>query len=68
MCVCHSSAVAGSEEDVGSSSRQRHNRHGRDGAAVGGLEKRLEELEKVRLISNPHRSKINTYLALKMVY
>uniref|UniRef100_A0A3B4V2K2 PRKC, apoptosis, WT1, regulator n=1 Tax=Seriola dumerili TaxID=41447 RepID=A0A3B4V2K2_SERDU len=33
----------GSEEEVGGNSRQRHNRHGRD----GGLEKRMEELEKV---------------------
>ncbi|XP_047431079.1 PRKC apoptosis WT1 regulator protein [Mugil cephalus] len=42
-----SSAGQGSEEEVGGNSRQRHNRHGRDGgAAPGGLEKRLEELEK----------------------
>ncbi|XP_029350675.1 PRKC apoptosis WT1 regulator protein [Echeneis naucrates] len=37
-----SSAGPGSEEELGGSSRQRHNRHGRD----GGLEKRMEELEK----------------------
>ncbi|XP_071357893.1 PRKC apoptosis WT1 regulator protein [Trachinotus anak] len=43
-----SSAGPGSEEEVGGNSRQRHNRHGRDGgaAAQGGLEKRMEELEK----------------------
>lgn len=43
-----SSAGLGSEEEVGGNSRQRHNRHGRDGgaAATGGLEKRMEELEK----------------------
>nr|XP_046235636.1 PRKC apoptosis WT1 regulator protein [Scatophagus argus] len=43
-----SSAGPGSEEEVGGNSRQRHNRHGRDGgaAAAGSLEKRLEELEK----------------------
>lgn len=43
-----SSAGPGSEEEVGGNSRQRHNRHGRDGgaAAPGSLEKRMEELEK----------------------
>lgn len=43
-----SSAGPGSEEDMGGNSRQRHNRHGRDGgaAASGSLEKRMEELEK----------------------
>lgn len=46
MCVCDSSAGPGSEEEVGGNSRQRHNRHSRDGAA-GSLEKRMEELEKV---------------------
>uniref|UniRef100_A0A8C3B3J4 PRKC, apoptosis, WT1, regulator n=1 Tax=Cyclopterus lumpus TaxID=8103 RepID=A0A8C3B3J4_CYCLU len=34
---------AGSEEEVGGNSRQRHNRHGRD---EGSLEKRMEELER----------------------
>ncbi|XP_029318310.1 PRKC apoptosis WT1 regulator protein [Cottoperca gobio] len=40
----HKSGAAGpgSEEEVGGNSRQRHNRHGRDGT----LEKRMEELEK----------------------
>lgn len=42
--MCNSSA--GSEEEAGGNSRQRHNRHGRDGAP-GSLEKRMEELEKV---------------------
>ncbi|KAM6896003.1 PRKC apoptosis WT1 regulator protein [Lycodopsis pacificus] len=39
---------AGSEEEVGGNSRQRHNRRSRDGgaAALGSLEKRMEELEK----------------------
>ncbi|TNN40583.1 hypothetical protein EYF80_049242 [Liparis tanakae] len=39
---------AGSEEEVGGNSRQRHNRHARDegAAAPGTLEKRMEELEK----------------------
>ncbi|XP_023268925.1 PRKC apoptosis WT1 regulator protein [Seriola lalandi dorsalis] len=37
-----SAGPGGSEEEVGGNSRQRHNRHGRD----GGLEKRMEELEK----------------------
>ncbi|XP_068573325.1 PRKC apoptosis WT1 regulator protein [Cebidichthys violaceus] len=39
---------AGSEEEAGGNSRQRHNRHCRDGgaAAPGSLEKRMEELEK----------------------
>ncbi|XP_044042626.1 PRKC apoptosis WT1 regulator protein [Siniperca chuatsi] len=43
-----SSARPGSEEEVGGNSRQRHNRHSRDGAAAapGSLEKRMEELEK----------------------
>ncbi|XP_042367207.1 PRKC apoptosis WT1 regulator protein [Plectropomus leopardus] len=43
-----SSAGPGSEEELGGNSRQRHNRHGRDGgaAAPGSLEKRLEELER----------------------
>ncbi|XP_073336498.1 PRKC apoptosis WT1 regulator protein [Pagrus major] len=43
-----SSAGQGSEEEMGGNSRQRHNRHGRDGgaAASGSLEKRMEELEK----------------------
>ncbi|TKS90598.1 PRKC apoptosis WT1 regulator protein [Collichthys lucidus] len=41
-----SSAGPGSEEEVGGNSRQRHNRHGRDGGAAASLEKRLEELEK----------------------
>ncbi|XP_041833281.1 PRKC apoptosis WT1 regulator protein [Melanotaenia boesemani] len=43
-----SSAGHGSEEEVGGNSRQRHNRHLRDGgpAGPGNLEKRLEELEK----------------------
>lgn len=47
-CVWNSSA--GAEEEAGGHSRQRHNRHGRDGgaAAAGSLEKRIEELEKVR--------------------
>ncbi|XP_017267209.1 PRKC apoptosis WT1 regulator protein [Kryptolebias marmoratus] len=39
-----SSAGHGSEEEAGGKSRQRHNRHGRDGGA-GSLERRLEELE-----------------------
>lgn len=53
VCVCGSSAGPGSEEEVGGSSRQRHNRHGRDGGAAvqGSLEKRMEELEKVRLLT-----------------
>ncbi len=53
VCVCGSSAGPGSEEEVGGNSRQRHNRHGRDGgaAAPGSLEKRMEELEKVRLLT-----------------
>ncbi|KAM3587790.1 uncharacterized protein V6R79_013957 [Siganus canaliculatus] len=43
----HKSSVGpGSDEEVGGNSRQRHNRHGRDGGAAGSLEKRLEELEK----------------------
>ncbi|XP_078137567.1 PRKC apoptosis WT1 regulator protein isoform X2 [Sander vitreus] len=44
-----SSAGPGSEEELGGNSRQRHNRHGRDGGAAappGSLEKRMEELEK----------------------
>ncbi|CAJ1054667.1 PRKC apoptosis WT1 regulator protein [Xyrichtys novacula] len=43
-----SSAGPGYEEEVVGNSRQRHNRHGRDGgaAAAGSLEKRIEELEK----------------------
>ncbi|KAG8005526.1 PRKC apoptosis WT1 regulator protein, partial [Nibea albiflora] len=41
-----SSAGPGSEEEAGGNSRQRHNRHGRDGGAAASLEKRLEELEK----------------------
>lgn len=43
-----SSSAPGSEEEAGGNSRQRHNRHGRDGggAAPGSLEKRMEELEK----------------------
>ncbi|XP_030006054.1 PRKC apoptosis WT1 regulator protein [Sphaeramia orbicularis] len=43
-----SSSGPGSEEEVGGNSRQRHNRHSRDGgaAAPGSLEKRMEELEK----------------------
>ncbi|XP_041637050.1 PRKC apoptosis WT1 regulator protein [Cheilinus undulatus] len=43
-----SSAGPGSEEEVGGNSRQRHNRHSRDGGAgaTGSLEKRIEELEK----------------------
>lgn len=45
MCVWNSSAGPGSEEEMG---RQRHNRHG-GAAAPGGLEKRMEELEKVCL-------------------
>ncbi len=51
VCICNSTAGAGSEEEAGGSSRQRLNRHGRDGgaAASGSLEKRMEELEKVRL-------------------
>lgn len=51
MCVFFilSSAGPGSEEEAGGNSRQRHNRHGRDGGAAASLEKRLEELEKVRL-------------------
>ncbi|XP_031169258.1 PRKC apoptosis WT1 regulator protein isoform X2 [Sander lucioperca] len=42
-------AGPGSEEELGGNSRQRHNRHGRDGGAAappGSLEKRMEELEK----------------------
>ncbi|CAK6950001.1 PRKC apoptosis WT1 regulator protein [Scomber scombrus] len=39
-----SSTGPGSEEEMGGNSRQRHNRHG--AAAPGGLEKRMEELEK----------------------
>ncbi|XP_040886015.1 PRKC apoptosis WT1 regulator protein [Toxotes jaculatrix] len=48
-CSRHKSAAGpGSEEEVGGNSRQRHNRHGRDGgaAAQGSLEKRMEELER----------------------
>lgn len=43
-----SSAQQGSEEEMGGNSRQRHNRHGRDGgaSAPGSLEKRIDELEK----------------------
>ncbi|XP_035003310.2 PRKC apoptosis WT1 regulator protein isoform X1 [Hippoglossus stenolepis] len=43
-----SAAGPGSEEEVGGNSRQRHNRQARDGgaAAQGGLEKRMEELER----------------------
>ncbi|XP_032361479.1 PRKC apoptosis WT1 regulator protein [Etheostoma spectabile] len=44
-----SSAGPGSEEELSCNSRQRHNRHGRDGGAAappGSLEKRMEELEK----------------------
>ncbi|XP_071761773.2 PRKC apoptosis WT1 regulator protein [Centroberyx gerrardi] len=43
-----SSAGPGSEEEAGGNSRHRHTRHGRDGAAAapGGLERRMEELEK----------------------
>ncbi|XP_039891561.1 PRKC apoptosis WT1 regulator protein [Simochromis diagramma] len=38
----------GLEEDTGGNSRQRHNRHGRDGgaSAPGSLEKRIEDLER----------------------
>lgn len=51
VCVCVWNSSAGAEEEAGGHSRQRHNRHGRDGgaaAAPGSLEKRIEELEKVR--------------------
>ncbi|XP_037551967.1 PRKC apoptosis WT1 regulator protein, partial [Nematolebias whitei] len=42
---CHKSSPGqGSEEETGRRSRQRHNRHIRDGGA-GSLEKKLEELE-----------------------
>ncbi|XP_008274691.1 PRKC apoptosis WT1 regulator protein isoform X2 [Stegastes partitus] len=43
-----SCAGQGSEEEMGGNSRQRHNRHGKDGgaAAPGNLEKRMEELER----------------------
>ena len=49
---CSSSAGQGSEDEVGGNSRQRHSRVGRDGEAAGSgsLEKRLEELEKVRVL------------------
>lgn len=57
VCVCNSSAGPGSEEEVGGNSRQRHNRHGRDGAP-GSLEKRMEELEKVCFL---HQSKIKRH-------
>nr|XP_015816621.2 PRKC apoptosis WT1 regulator protein [Nothobranchius furzeri] len=40
-----SSAAQGSEEEAGGNNLQRRHRHGRDGGP-GGLEKRLEELEK----------------------
>lgn len=49
LCVCDvfvCNSSAGFEEEAGGNSRQRHNRHGRDGAP-GSLEKRMEELEKV---------------------
>jgi len=48
--VCVRCSSAGSEEEVGGNGRQRHNRHARDegAAAPGTLEKRMEELEKVR--------------------
>lgn len=67
MCVCNSSAGPGSEEEVGGNSRQRHNRHARDGgaAAPGSLEKRVEELEKVRF-SDPVRG-IYTGLQLLLI-
>lgn len=41
---CHS--PVGTEEEVGGN-RQRHNRHARD-PAPGSLERRIDELEKVR--------------------
>ncbi|KAM7367264.1 hypothetical protein PAMP_015179 [Pampus punctatissimus] len=43
-----SSTGPGSEEEMGGNSRQRHNRHGRDGGAAAprSLEIRMEELEK----------------------
>lgn len=46
FCVWSSSAAPGPEEEVG---RQGHHRHTRDGG-VAGLEKKIEELEKVRLL------------------
>lgn len=50
VCVLFSFLNSSAEEEVCGNSRQRQNRHGRDiGAAVqGSLEKRMEELEKVR--------------------
>lgn len=48
-CVCcgsSSSGGPGSEEAAGGNSRHRRNRHG-NAAAPGGLERRMEELEKV---------------------
>lgn len=43
----------GLEEDTGGNSRQRHNRHGRDGgaSAPGSLEKRIEDLERVNRLT-----------------
>ncbi|XP_069567112.1 PRKC apoptosis WT1 regulator protein [Brachyistius frenatus] len=41
-----SAGQASEEEEAGGNSRQRHTRPGRDGGAPGGLEKRMEELEK----------------------
>lgn len=50
VCVLFSFLNSSAEEEVCGNSRQRQNRHGRDiGAAVqSSLEKRMEELEKVR--------------------
>ncbi|KAM3859211.1 PRKC apoptosis WT1 regulator protein [Diretmus argenteus] len=54
------SAGPGSEEEVGGNSRHRHNRHGRDGgaAAPGGLERRMEELEKELARERQENSKL----------
>nr|XP_043876608.1 PRKC apoptosis WT1 regulator protein [Solea senegalensis] len=45
-------AAPGFEEDMGASSRQRHNRHGRDGS----MEKRMEELE--RELAREHQENV----------
>lgn len=51
--VTNSFPQMGLEEDTGGNSRQRHNRHGRDGgaSAPGSLEKRIEDLERVNRLT-----------------